>query len=174
MNLYLSTFGDVTGPFPRAELESSFRAGQIRSDAQICVEGTEHWQSIQNLFAIVETGSGSALATVPQQQPQQVHIHNTYIQPKSSGIAILLEILPGAFFQTFGIGNLYAGNIGTGLVLMLTYWASCVVNFFLTIALIGFITWPLTWIAYLIIAIITANNAANRANLYEIQRSNRA
>ncbi len=167
MNYYLSSQGNVTGPFTRAVLEDSFRSGQIDSSSQICPEGTERWQSIQDLFAIADTGTGEQLAP-PR---QEVHIHNTYVQPKSSGVAILLEILPGFFFQTFGIGNLYAGSIGTGLVLMLTYWAMCVVNFLLLFVVIGYFTWPITWCIYLVIAIITANNAANRDNAYHASRS---
>jgi len=41
--------------------------------------------------------------------------------PKDVGIALILELVPGMFLQTFGIGNLYAGNIGWGLALMIGY-----------------------------------------------------
>lgn len=163
MKYYLSTKADVTGPFTREILEDSFRSGAIDSTAQICEAGSESWQPIQNLLAAVDGGTGFSLATVPSGQ-QEVHVHNTYIQPKSPGIAVLLEVLPGVFFQTFGIGNMYAGNVMTGLVLMFTYWAAMIVNIVLMYALIGFITWPITFIAYIAIAVVTANNAASREN----------
>lgn len=80
--------------------------------------------------------------------------------PPEPGIAIVLEILPGLMLQTFGIGNLYAGNTAMGIVMMIGYWVSCVINFLLCFLLVGFITWPLTWIAFMIICPIAANNAA--------------
>jgi TM2 domain-containing membrane protein YozV len=86
------------------------------------------------------------------------------MQQKNPGLAILLELLGGFLFQTFGIGNMYAGNVGVGVGLMLGYWALTAVNFVLCFVFIGFITWPLTWIAFAILSPILANNAAKRAN----------
>lgn len=83
---------------------------------------------------------------------------------KNPGLAIMLELLGGFFFQTFGIGHLYSGNLGVGLGLMFGYWALTAINFVLCFVFVGFITWPLTWIAFMILAPITANNAAKRAN----------
>lgn len=68
--------------------------------------------------------------------------------PKDTGIALILELVPGMFLQTFGIGNLYAGNIGWGIALMFGYWIAATVNFLLLFVLIGFVTWPLTWCAF--------------------------
>lgn len=68
--------------------------------------------------------------------------------PKDPGIALILEILPGVFLNTFGIGNLYAGNLGWGLALMFGYWIASAVNFLLLFVLIGFVTWPLTWLCF--------------------------
>ena len=80
--------------------------------------------------------------------------------PPQPGIAVVLEILPGLLFQTFGGGNIYAGNVGGGIAMMIGYWASCVLNFLLCFILVGFITWPLTWIAFMIFCPILANSAA--------------
>lgn len=84
--------------------------------------------------------------------------------PKSSGAAVAFELLGGTFLQTFGIGHLYAGNVGTGLAWMFGYWAVTFVNFLLCFVLVGFVTWPLCWIAAMIVSSITASNAAKRAN----------
>ena len=108
----------------------------------------------------------------PQQQPpypyppQQVqHVVHHYRQPpKSTGTAVLLELLPGFFFQTFGIGHLYAGNVGAGLLFMFGYWFVQFVNILLCFVLIGFITLPLCFILAMVIAPIVASNAAQRAN----------
>jgi len=78
------------------------------------------------------------------------------------GLAVVLEILPGLLFQTFGIGNIYAGNVGIGILLLLGYWAAAVINFLLCFIVVGFVTWPLTWIAFMIIAPILADGAAKR------------
>lgn len=90
---------------------------------------------------------------VPVQQ-----VHHYYHPQKSGGVAALLEVLPG-FFQVFGIGHMYAGNVATGLIIMFGYWIVAFVNFFLLFLFIGWITWPLCWIATMIISPLTAANA---------------
>lgn len=94
--------------------------------------------------------------THTQSAVQQVHHY--YHPHKSGGTAALLEVLPG-LFQVFGIGHLYAGNVGTGLFFMFGYWALAFVNFLLCFVFIGFITWPLCWIAIMIISSIVASNS---------------
>lgn len=107
----------------------------------------------------------------PQQQsypypPQHVQhvVHHYQSPPKSSGTAVLLEILPGFFFQTFGIGHMYSGNVGTGLLIMFGYWFIQIVNLFLCIVIIGFITLPLCFLLAMILSPILASNAVERAN----------
>lgn len=86
------------------------------------------------------------------------------VSPKNPGLAVALELIGGFFLQTFGIGHLYAGNIGLGLGLMFGYWVLMAINIVLCAVLIGFVTWPITWLAFMIISSITANNAAKAAN----------
>ena len=86
------------------------------------------------------------------------------VSPKNPGLAVALELLGGFFLQTFGVGHLYSGNIGLGLGLMFGYWVLTAINFALCFVLVGIITWPLTWLAFMIISSITANNAAKAAN----------
>lgn len=83
---------------------------------------------------------------------------------KSPSTAVLLEVLPGIFCSTFGIGCIYAGNVGTGVALMVSYWVLTVVNIFLCVFLIGLITWPLTWALYMVLGCITASNSVQRQN----------
>ncbi|MDB4936879.1 MAG: hypothetical protein JWP87_3851 [Labilithrix sp.] len=99
-----------------------------------------------------------------QVYPPQQGMMNPMVTPKNGGLAVALELLGGFFFQTFGIGHLYAGNVGAGLGLMFGYWALTAINFALCFVFIGFITWPVTWIAFMIISAITANNAAKSFN----------
>lgn len=102
--------------------------------------------------------------------PQQGYYGAPYQQPvmmisaKSPGTAVLLEFLPGLFFQTFGIGNIYAGNVGAGIALMLGYWLVSAINFALCFVLIGFVTWPLCFIGAMILSAMLASSSANRAN----------
>jgi hypothetical protein len=98
----------------------------------------------------------------PQQPVQQV-VHYYQTPPRSAGTAVLLELLPGFLFQTFGIGHIYAGNVAVGLLFMFGYWFVAFVNFLLLFVLIGFITWPVCFLATLIISSITASNAVSRA-----------
>lgn len=92
------------------------------------------------------------------------HQPQLLLTAKSPSTAVLLEVLPGLFFQTFGIGNMYAGNTGLGLGLMFGYWCLAGINFALCFVFIGFVTWPLCWIGMMILAPILASNAAKAAN----------
>lgn len=100
----------------------------------------------------------------PQEYPPQAVnvVHHHQSAPPDPGIAVVLEVLPGILIQTFGIGNIYAGNVGVGIALMVSYWVLAVLNFFLCFLLIGFVTWPLTWIAFMILSPVLANEAAKR------------
>ena len=87
----------------------------------------------------------------PAPQPVPVFITNPCVSgpiPKDPTAAVLLEIFPAICMQTFGIGNIYAGNVLIGIAIMVAYWISCVVNFLLCFVLIGVITWPLTWLCF--------------------------
>ncbi|WP_305805266.1 hypothetical protein [Stenotrophomonas sp. YIM B06876] len=96
----------------------------------------------------------------PPAAPQQVHHH--YHPHKSGGTAAVLEVVPG-LFQIFGIGHLYAGNVATGLLFMFGYWALALVNFLLCFVFIGFITWPLCWIATMILSpVVAARSCTSR------------
>lgn len=102
----------------------------------------------------------------PYPQPQHVQhvVHHYQAPPKSSGTAVILEILPGFFLQTFGIGHIYAGNVGTGLLFMFGYWFIQFINFLLLFVIIGIFTLPLCFILTIIISPILASNAAQRSN----------
>lgn len=67
-------------------------------------------------------------------------------------LAVGLEVGPGLFLQTFGVGHLYAGRTSTGLALMFGYWVLQAINALLTTVWIGFLTAPLTWLAFMILA----------------------
>lgn len=82
------------------------------------------------------------------------------LPPKDPGVALILELVPGLFLQTFGIGNLYAGNLAWGLALMLGYWFASLVNLLLCFVLIGFVTWPMTWLAFALVGSLLAVNKA--------------
>lgn len=84
--------------------------------------------------------------------------------PKNAGLAVMMELLGGFFFQTFGIGHIYAGRVGIGIAWMLGYWVVTAINFMLCFILVGFITWPLCWIAAMIISPITVNGAIKQEN----------
>lgn len=95
----------------------------------------------------------------PQVVQHIVHYHQP--PPKSAGAAVALELVPGFFFQTFGIGNMYAGNVALGLLFMFGYWFVLFVNILLCFILIGFITLPLCWFAMMILSSLTAANTVS-------------
>lgn len=97
------------------------------------------------------------MSSLPPVPPAQV-VHHHYHPVKSPGTAALLEVVPG-LFQVFGIGHIYAGNVGTGLLFMFGYWFLAFVNFLLVFVVIGLVTWPLCWAATMIVSSITAANS---------------
>jgi len=101
-----------------------------------------------------------------QQQPVQHVVHHYQTPPRSPAVAVMLEFLPGFFFQTFGIGHIYAGNVAVGLLFMFGYWFVAFVNFLLCCLLIGFITWPLCWLATMVTSSVLASKSATRAAAY--------
>lgn len=96
-----------------------------------------------------------------QQPPVQHVVHYHRAPPKSAGAAIALELVPGLFFQTFGIGNMYAGNVGLGLFFMFGYWVVLFINILLCFVFIGLVTLPLCWIAMMIMSPLVAANKAS-------------
>lgn len=105
------------------------------------------------------------------QQSQQTYQPPVFGQPvyndpvparKDTATAVILELVGGGIFQVFGIGNIYAGNVGIGIALMISYWVLQAINAMLTILLIGFVTLPLTWLIYMILGSILASGAAKR------------
>ena len=98
--------------------------------------------------------------------PQHVQhaIRHYQSPPKASAVAVLLEVLPGFFFQTFGIGQMYAGNVGTGLLFMFGYWFIQFINLLLCFVLIGILTLPLCFILAMVVSPILASKAAERTN----------
>lgn len=80
------------------------------------------------------------------------------LERRDNTAAVLLEVLPGFFFQIFGIGHIAQGRVGMGLFIMLSYWGLQSINLFLCMFLIGFVTAPLTFVFYLV---ASAMNAAD-------------
>ncbi len=77
-------------------------------------------------------------------------------------LPVLAEALPGFFLQTFGIGHMVQGRFGMGLFIMLSYWTLQMINAFLCMFLIGFVTGPLTWLFYMIAAPMNASDYDGR------------
>ena len=72
---------------------------------------------------------------------------------QNSMVAVGLEVGPGAFLQTFGVGHLYQGRIKAGLGFMLSYWVLQAINAWLIgFWGLGLVTGFLTWLAYMVVA----------------------
>jgi len=84
---------------------------------------------------------------------------------KDPTAAILLEVLPAISLQTFGIGNIYAGNVLGGVLIMLGYWVALAVNIALCFILIGFLTGPLTFVAFAVGSSLLAYQKAKATQL---------
>ncbi len=55
-------------------------------------------------------------------QPDRSGVEAIPIHTRSETVAGLLEFLPGMFLHIFGVGHMYAGNIGTGFLMMFGGW----------------------------------------------------
>lgn len=84
---------------------------------------------------------------------------------RSSTTAALLEAGPGFLFQVFGVGHIYNGRVGMGIAVMVSYWVLQAINLWLCAILIGFVTMPLTFLAYLIFSSATAASDAKKLYL---------
>ena len=67
-----------------------------------------------------------------------------------SMVAVGLEVGPGLLLQTFGVGHMYSGRMSLGLAIMFGYWVLQAINIALMPFMIGFVTYPLTLIAFLV------------------------
>jgi TM2 domain-containing membrane protein YozV len=79
-------------------------------------------------------------------------VEEVVVNRNQTMLAVGLELAPGALFQTFGIGHIYAGKYKTGIAIMVAYWVLQAINAMLTTVLIGFVTAPLTWLAFMVLA----------------------
>jgi hypothetical protein len=89
-----------------------------------------------------------------------IHVHGSN---KSGGTAAVLEVIFGFFFNTFGIGHIYAGNVGFGLFLMFGYWLFLVVNVCLALftcgvwGIVALVIVPACWFLLMITSPILAS-----------------
>jgi TM2 domain-containing membrane protein YozV len=88
------------------------------------------------------------------------------LQAKDPGIALVLELAPGILCQVWGLGNIYAGRITRGLVIMLGYWFVQAINVLLMLVLVGFVTAFVTFVATAILSSVLAYNAARSTLTY--------
>ncbi|MFV2017046.1 hypothetical protein [Micromonospora sp. LOL_023] len=113
-----------------------------------------------------QSGQGQHLSAPVYGHPQQgwgPPAPQLVVAPKSAGAAIVLEIVLG-LFGIFGVGNIYAGKVATGIVLMLTFWVTFWINFLLVFIVIGWVTMPMTWLAYLAVGAILAARGVEQYN----------
>ncbi|GMV80845.1 MAG: hypothetical protein AMXMBFR7_20290 [Planctomycetota bacterium] len=78
---------------------------------------------------------------------------------RSGGTAALLEVLPGLFLNLFGMGHIYAGRVGVGLLVMFGYWVLLTINILLCFVIVGFVTLPMTWLGFMIFSPLAAAKA---------------
>jgi TM2 domain-containing membrane protein YozV len=89
--------------------------------------------------------------------PKRSHLPND----RSPTVAAFLEIV-GGVFQLFGIGHIYAGHVLRGVIIMVVWWLIAGVNAALTLVLIGWVTGPICWLIYVILAAFGAASLARR------------
>jgi len=93
----------------------------------------------------------------PYTPPTTQHIHHHYYPQKEVSTAVLLEVIPG-LFGIFGIGHMYLGRVGLGLLFLFGFWIISDINLLLSFVAVGLVTGPLCYVATLIISPIIAAN----------------
>ncbi|RKN47717.1 NINE protein [Micromonospora endolithica] len=113
-------------------------------------DSSQQWHAGQQHLPV------SATNAVPAYYPTPVAV----VPQKSAGAAVALELVLGLF----GVGNIYAGRVATGVILMVSFWALFWVNFLLIFVMVGFATMPLTWITYLVVGALLAARSVEQHN----------
>jgi outer membrane murein-binding lipoprotein Lpp/DNA-directed RNA polymerase subunit M/transcription elongation factor TFIIS len=95
-------------------------------------------------------------------------VHHHHHQQRSGGVAAVLELLFGLFLGTFGIGHIYAGNVGLGMFILFGWWIFVGVNVaasFATCGAWGFVAMfliPACWFLMLIVSpLLAASSVQN-------------
>ena len=165
MTWYYAVGSQQFGPFDVEAIKRLINSGLITRTTPMWRAGMENWSAaaeVEELKEAFSTVPPPISPPTPTPAPAAAAAAATAMgapRPVDPAVAALLELLPGLIAYTFGIGHIYAGNVATGLIIMFSYWAVAFVNFLLCFVFIGFITWPLCWVAALIISSLTAANA---------------
>jgi len=107
---------------------------------------------------------GEFVSESDRQAARAVHVQG---QGRSGGVAAVLELIFGLFFGTFGIGHIYAGNVGTGLFILFGWWLFVGINAVLTFftcgvwGIVAVILVPACWFIMLIASPLTAASSVS-------------
>ncbi|MCW1923229.1 GYF domain-containing protein [Luteolibacter arcticus] len=114
---WIQSGSDQKGPYTLSQLQSMWRGGSITADTLYFQEGLEGWEPI-SLIAETLDPPKPVLSSTPAYQapavPQQI---NSAQPPKNPGVAAVLS------FFVPGLGQIYNGQIGIGLVLCILTFA---------------------------------------------------
>src|SRR4051794_27691624 len=144
----------VTQPQPHDPRQMAYRPSSnlpvSRPDARYEAAGYAALQPPQSPVPFRYVGNPYGHATAPR-------------PTRSAGAAVALELVLG-ILGIFGVGNIYAGRAGLGVALMLSFWALFWINVGLIFLIVGWVTMPLTWIAFLIAGPLLAARAVEAHN----------
>lgn len=104
-----------------------------------------------------------AVSTVKRYQAPLEPMVIVQARQKSASVAVVLDIF-FAFFGIMGVGSLYAGAPAPGLVLMVGFWFFTCINVALCFVLIGFVTFPITWLVCLLLSVHSSTSAVEAAS----------
>jgi hypothetical protein len=101
------------------------------------------------------------------ENPREDRVIHVHVSNKSGGTAAALEVIFALYFLTFGIGHIYAGNVGSGLILMLGWWSflaivPCLVVLEVLTLGVGLILIPACWFLLIILSPIMAESSVPR------------
>jgi hypothetical protein len=141
---WVSSQGEINGPFTLEQIGEMWRSGRIYATAQACEVGSEIWFPVTNLRRdfpeLMATGRTSA------PPPQRVTIKEP-VNPVNVGVYRVLAILLGHI----GVHDFYAGYVAAGIwkigLLLLSFFllssGTSIFILFGSIFLFGLVAWIL-------------------------------
>ena len=143
------------------ELKRQIEAPQKEADAKLKEEKKQEDKELKAQIAQAKATEAQARATEAQAKAEA---QANAVQPAVAAQAIVMgsQKSPGvaailSFFWV-GLGQIYNGELGKGLILMLFIWPACLLSCFI---FIGFILCPVVWIW----GMFDAYSVANKANV---------
>ena len=109
---WISSGAEQKGPYTLSQLQSMWRTGSITADALYFQQGFHQWEPISLITDVLEPQAHSPAVPSAYQPPNTPLPRRPTEPPKNPGVAAVLS------FFIPGLGQIYNGQIGMGILLL--------------------------------------------------------